>query len=351
MIKFTTEKENRRQSNLELLRIVSMLLIVAHHFSVHWGGNAETVSGFNQGVLRAFITGGKIGVNIFVLIGGYFLINSKFSLKRILKLYAPILFYSLTVYLLFVATGKEIFDWKSFLYALFPVGANQYWFMSCYIFTLLLAPFVNLALKNCDAKGHIALIAALLVIQTLVTPIFGNDFISNTGWFVTLYIIAAYIRLHPCKLFDSNKIAVPIAAVTFSAVVLLNAIANINLYGMTNLVCVVCSAATFCSFKNFRIPYCKPINLIASATAGVYLIHDNIYMRKYIWPDMVKVPFHAQFDYFIAYAFLCVLAVFTACAVIDGLRQALFWGARSLLEAARRKTAKPTDGADAGTAE
>lgn len=74
-------------------------------------------------------------------------------------------------------------------------------------------------------------------------------------------------------------------------------------------------------------------------------------MRKYIWPDMVKVPFHAQFDYFIAYAFLCVLAVFAACAAADGLRQTLFWGARRLFEAARRKTAKPTDGADAGTTE
>lgn len=283
-----------------------------------------------------------MGVNIFVLISGYFLINSKFSLKRILRLCAAILFYSVSIYLIFVAAGKEISDWKNFLYALFPVSANQYWFMSSYIFTVILAPFINLALKSCDAKGHIALIAVLLVIQTLITPIFGHNYISDTGWFVTLYIIAAYIRLHPYKLFDSNKIAVPIASVTFSAILLLNALANIGLYGMTNAVCVICSIATFCSFKNFNIPHCKPINLLASATAGVYLIHDNLYTRKYIWPDMVKVPFHAQFDYFIGYAFLCVLAVFAVCAAADGLRQALFAGARRLFGAIKRKTKNPT---------
>lgn len=63
-----------RQSNFELLRIFAMLLIILFHYVYNGGFNLET-SEFclNKCVLRTLGFGGKLGVELFVLITGYFL--------------------------------------------------------------------------------------------------------------------------------------------------------------------------------------------------------------------------------------------------------------------------------------
>ena len=69
-----------RSSNFELLRIVSMIGIVFHHFlNYSLGYNEFTYDTItpNSAFAAIFYLLGKIGVNIFVLISGYFLIESK----------------------------------------------------------------------------------------------------------------------------------------------------------------------------------------------------------------------------------------------------------------------------------
>lgn len=73
-----------RNSNLELLRIVSMILIIMHHYAVHGGFDLlNTELDLNRIWIQILSIGGKIGVNCFVLITGYFMINSKF--KEVVK--------------------------------------------------------------------------------------------------------------------------------------------------------------------------------------------------------------------------------------------------------------------------
>ena len=59
-----------RQSNFELLRIVAMLLIVAHHFLIATG-RLDYRSGTLRGgeLVNSFCV---VGVNCFILISGYF---------------------------------------------------------------------------------------------------------------------------------------------------------------------------------------------------------------------------------------------------------------------------------------
>ena len=70
-----TSRITKRQSNIELLRIVAMLLIIAHHFSLHGGFVFSTASiTVNRLWIQFIQIGGEIGINVFVLISGYFLI-------------------------------------------------------------------------------------------------------------------------------------------------------------------------------------------------------------------------------------------------------------------------------------
>ena len=84
----TNRQTVTRQSNFELLRIVAMVMIVFHHFAVHGGFNFDsTTLSIPRFWFNFIIMGGKTGVNIFVLISGYFLIQSKSTKANINNVY------------------------------------------------------------------------------------------------------------------------------------------------------------------------------------------------------------------------------------------------------------------------
>lgn len=80
----------QRDSNLELYRIIVMLAIVAHHYVVNSGLMAEiNTSGpmaFNSLFLLLYGCWGKVGINCFALITGYFMCQSNITVKKFLKL-------------------------------------------------------------------------------------------------------------------------------------------------------------------------------------------------------------------------------------------------------------------------
>lgn len=77
----------QRQSNIELFRIITMLLIVCHHYVVNSGlfpliqSNPDSPQSV---FLSLFGMWGKTGINCFVLISGYFMCQSKITLKKFL---------------------------------------------------------------------------------------------------------------------------------------------------------------------------------------------------------------------------------------------------------------------------
>ena len=78
----------QRESGIELFRIISMLLIVAHHYVVNSGVQDfiyENPLCVNSIFLFLFGGWGKTGINCFVLITGYFMCKSCISTKRAYK--------------------------------------------------------------------------------------------------------------------------------------------------------------------------------------------------------------------------------------------------------------------------
>lgn len=119
-----------RESNFELLRIIAMILIVLHHFYY----NNITIDYVhitrNEMISQIISAGGKIGVNLFVLISGYFLINSKFNIKKLIKLFGETWFYSVAIALIAILGLKIQIGIKELLQVIFPITYNQYWFIT-----------------------------------------------------------------------------------------------------------------------------------------------------------------------------------------------------------------------------
>lgn len=74
--------KSSRSSNIELLRIIAILLIISFHYA-YKGGWTFSEFTVNEFIIKIFYMFGELGVNLFMLITGYFMIDGKFKIKKL----------------------------------------------------------------------------------------------------------------------------------------------------------------------------------------------------------------------------------------------------------------------------
>lgn len=325
-----------RKSNIELLRIISMIMIIAHHIAVHSGFDFASGSvTLNELWILFLRIGGKIGVNVFVLISGYFLINAK-TLKtgKLLKLWLQIFTYSALIYGVLVICGAESFGIKALINNCLPITFSGWWFASTYFVLYLFSPYIN-KLLNGFSKNEYRRFLVLLVVCWSVIPTFMTKRMESNDllWFALLYAIAGYLRLHVdiTKLKKYRFIGISIAFIFltyFSAVILkvlslkFSVFSNyiVYFYDMQRLPVLLISLTMFIGFLNIDIGHKSVINIISSATFGIYLIHDNDYIRPLLWKKIFDNSLYTDSAYLIPYTILEIIVVFVVCAVIELIR-------------------------------
>jgi len=194
----------KRWSNFELLRIVAMLMIISYHYAVH--GYADYIDNvrFSQRVyLEMFSMFGKIGVNLFVLVTGYFGIENNNNIARIIKLECQTLFFS--VYPVIILGVLKLYrgTLKNIVKACFPVIFNEYWFITAFVILLLFKPWLNKLLNSLSKKEYKNLLLLMFVIWCVIpccTLQTGNgmNFTQQIFMFVT-YMFGGYIRKYERK--------------------------------------------------------------------------------------------------------------------------------------------------------
>lgn len=193
------KEESARYSNFELLRIVSILMITFHHLSMTYGLDSENL--YIRLWAQFFYVGGKIGVNCFVLIGSYFLINKKFKLKRLIRIHHQMLFYGILCLCIGAYFIPDTVGLNSVVKTFFPLIFSHYWFITTYAGLVCLSPFLNIFVEKLTYEEHgiMILVGTLLfsIIPTLTTQVPYND---NLSWFCYLYLLAAYIKNYKTKI-------------------------------------------------------------------------------------------------------------------------------------------------------
>ena len=311
-----------RSSNFELLRIFAMLLIVAHHFALHgtWPGGGIPGSDL---VLQLFTFGGKLGVDLFVLITGYMSIKSRFKLKSLIRVVLQTFFYSVVILICFLLLDPSaITDKRHLLMSLLPTTSGLYWFCTAYAGLLLVSPFLKKLILALEERGTRKLTLMLLVLLSLVPTLTGFKVVgSDFAWFGFLYILASYIRLWGTA-FTTRRILlfmfVPFVLVLVVNVAL-SAIKGERLasyVGLESTFLLVMAIGVFKWFEQLEIGAVKPINLLASGAFAVYLVHDNWLIRSWLWP-------HFAFVYdlgglaVLAAGVGAALGIYLCCALLD----------------------------------
>lgn len=319
-------KEQQRNSNIELYRIIVMFLIVCHHYVV----NSELLSilagtnslSFNTAFYYIFGAWGKTGINCFVLITGYYMCNKAISLRKWLKLYLAYLFWSITLYFVFYSTGYINFSLSELLWKFFPFRNIHDDFVNCFMLYYLLIPFLNSFVQNISKKQHFTLILILLSIYS------GTDLLPNSDitfnyitWFSTIHIIASYLRFYPEKFHTDNKLLITVV-ISFLLIASADIIIKHGYYGRVSdcnaVFAVLISTSSFLLFKNINIPQNILINTFASATFGVLLIHANSdSMREWLWNETIQCAVHYSS---LTYPVISVCVIYIICTLLELIR-------------------------------
>lgn len=345
-----------RSVNIELLRIIAMLFVVALHYLgkggtlLPWGDTNFSVNTYLAWSVEAFAL---VAVNVYVLIGGYFLVDSQFKMMRIIKLWMQVFFYSAGIWLIYLALGKVPADYTGgYWYSMFllPITSGHYWFASIYIFMCLLAPFMGLAARKMSRKQLKTCIVVLMILFSRVWKIFLplSAPIDDKGygiiWFVCLFMIAAYIRLYVPVNGKWRKSLCVYAISSLCLFLSLPCIGTLSqitgklpdyydvFYEYNAPFTIIGAVALFLAFRNMNIrseKVGKVINFFASATFGVYLLHEHTLLRG-LWHELWKVGEYYQTPYFILHFVIVVFVVYLAGTFVELVRKYLFAGLSKL---------------------
>ncbi|MCR4750652.1 MAG: acyltransferase [Lachnospiraceae bacterium] len=364
--------EKKRQANFELLRIIAMMMVIVLHYIIKGNMSVSlSVDGSAENHLWWLIEGFcNVAVNVYVLISGYFLVDSKWHVNKLVKLVCQVLFYSIItgviMYLLLqyvkpafllraanMAGVDMSYGLTAWLYIFLPIEYEHYWFATAYVIMYMLSPVLAVAVRSLPQKQLKTVIIALLCffcIPKSVNPYliptdnYGYDF----GWFICLFLIAGYIRKYDLKLFDTKAKAMTYYVTSVllnwgicsAAGAICRGTGKLEYYvDMTyayNYIFVLFSSvAFFYVWKYVSIEdglFSRIICAVAPLTFGVYLLHENIGLRL-IWPYILGAHTSELFIVSLCRMILAVVAVFVIGCIVDYIRTVIF----TLVERAFKK--------------
>lgn len=316
----------KRNWHFELLRILSMFLIVATHYF----GEDNWPARINPALSRSWrstlheTTGvvGQVGVVIFVLISAYFSVGREPRVaSRLKKLWVQVFFYSVLCMVAFlvlentrVINGPFVhtLEFREVISSLLPITFIAYWFVRAYFVMTLLAPYLNRFIGALSEKELLAFTSVCLYIT------FGWKYLNpQAGYFTdVLYFLSIYLIAACCKT-SSNKLP----HITWWMVMLITVVSlaiccagthairqqgyfveqmgyKSNLFtagpGASPLFAVIIGTVIFLYTMQLEQSRDSVIGNfileIAPATFGVYLLHENFLLKPVLWYYIFLIP-------------------------------------------------------------
>ena len=306
-----------RQSNFELMRIISMFMIVVWHVILN-GVGLKVVSdnlALLFDIIRALFV---IHVNSFVLITGYFQSTSKFHYKKVLSLVGMSWFYrivAIIIVLAFSLTTLSNLDIIKNAFVL-PLG-HEHWFIHYYILLYMISPFLNKFIERTNQMELKRLVLTLVFINCFL-PYLTNQGFFNTSFgfslyhFITLYFIGAYFRRYPIKeSYHFKNMSIKQFRLLLIVAFFSCAFVSLSIQYLGKYICsisnglgtimydigaamqthagsydypivIIQSCAYLLLFSTFSFKN-KFINWLSTLMIGVYLIHESELLKPYVY--------------------------------------------------------------------
>lgn len=329
----------KRESNIELLRIVVMLFILMHHLIVHalcpsvyFGKGELTAEYATYSIMEGFF---YVGVNVFLLISGYF--GIRLRARKVWGLYIQCAFYGLLAYSIGVMLSSapmipHTFITKSIL--IFS-HASSWWFVALYIMLMFISPFLNYSMQMMTKKQYaVALLGMTFVLiylgwfwQKPIYDVNGYSFVH----FIYIYLIGGYLRRfvnvekyqHP----RVQSIGIYIGcALIFGVCNILRLHYDVpfgNLWGYNNPMVIFGAIGLFLYIRTYEFES-NIVNTMGSSVFAVYLLTDIGYVGDVLYQTFGDFAQTIAFlPLRIAITFVVAVALLFAICGLDIIRARL----------------------------
>lgn len=336
-------KSSQRNSAIDLLKVASIYVIILHHYALYGGWHFAPGFALNKLSAQTLLIGGKLGVDIFVMITGYFLIKSHAKVRSLVSVWLDTTLICLLMYLVVVGLHLTTvrFSITGLIESLFPVLFVRYWFVTAYTLLFMVIPLLNAWFNRISSKGQLKVLGVMFGVLAIV-PLFyyekGMTF-NFPIWFVFLYLVGAFLRLNQKQInqIASRKIwgwlvglvlvsiginaglQVVLAGNGFLARLLrvLGWTENIFYTRDASPLMLLLAVAIFALVMRVHMSTKPGLQFLSRAAFGVYLLQSAPYFSTgYLWPTLVNARRFSGGALIIGYGILVALAIFIIGALI-----------------------------------
>lgn len=335
-IRITPPYRHIRLSNIELLRIISMFLVMLVHSmegSLGRPNTEELASNPMDVICRVNLeTFGLVCVNVFVLISGWF--GIKPSLKGAIKFIYQCIFMAIII-VTFLAVSNLELSLKTFAKDL--CSPKNWWFVYAYFILYIMSPILNTFVENSDRKAFRNILIIFFTFQTIYGFLYDLPYFAN-GYsplsFLGLYLLSQYIHKYEPKF---SKISCMASGGIYLGISV----------GLSVLMCLVlwllpwkglvarlfdwyvCYTSPLNILASVMLLLCfskmhfqsKLINSIAASSFAVYLLHNHPSIhRGYFKPFIIGLHQSSCLGGFLLELFFFLIIVFLFCVLVDKLR-------------------------------
>ncbi len=276
--------KKQRNSSVELLRILSMLLIVLYHFNARQH-DLYVVTEFRPeepNFIFELLTHslGKIGVPVFVFISGWY--GIRFKKDRFIDIGLQCLFYASISFIGMNLIGGHI-ALKNVIFFL-----NNWWFAASYLCLYVLAPCIEKMFSS-YGKKHMLFIVALFYFLSYGDIVVQSAKIGGLYLMFAMYLSARWIRMYASDILAKYSMPILCICLIFRVIVVLMAYKtnHLNLLGYINS--YVCPITTLLAASLFivGIKYTFSsdiVNKLASSCFAVYLLSESGFGQVFFKP-------------------------------------------------------------------
>ena len=336
------DSHKARNSNIELIRILSILFIMWAHLSPPLPQLSDAHYPFLSGFVANWA---GIGDDLFFGITAWFMCNElpnfRKSFHRVWKLEQQLLVYALGLFAVCTAlffSGYPLFhstgSWLHLgVVSAFPVLTGLWWYTTAYVIFVLICPWLSIGLKAIGKAGH-GFIAVLGLVMWGILPFFTKGMGLSAFMFIYLFILMAYIRWYRQDWERSRPLAWVLTLggllICSASYVLRKMFLDSFTYGSDPwYLPSMCTALGIILLATQSKPHhSRFVNSIAQSTLAVYLVHLDWGIMP-LWQNIIA---HALINLGVtnspwllfAAHFLCVVLLYLFIIAIDMVRRVLF---------------------------
>ena len=341
------QKNNTRNSGIELIKILAMILIVIFHVVQTLRANNPYIlyndyvinlkvstTNIKNFILILFSYFGILGNSLFFVCSAWFFLDSsKHDKRKWFSIYFEIWVISIIILSVTLMIRQGDISRRLFLESLFPTTFANNWYLTCYLLFYPLHPLLNIIIEKSDRKHLFRIASVMFILYCCFCFIKPGVFYSSTIilW-ITIYLMMAYLKLYLDYFGNSikyNVILLMLGLAGYILIVFLTNYLGLHITFMNDKVLywvnycnpfLILSSIAIFNLMRRIVFYNSFINYISSLSMLIYIIHENLLLRTYFRPAMWNYIYQNYgYNYIISWVFVMTAVVFSfglICSII-----------------------------------